>query len=44
MTAGQNKLARKAVLDKMRLAMKGKFAQIPQLESNASNRQTAVAL
>ena len=43
-TASQNKLSRKAVLDKMHLAMKGKFTQIPQLESNASNRQTAVAL
>ena len=39
----QNKLARKDVLAKMRAAMKGKFAQVPQLESNASNRQTAVA-
>ena len=40
----QNKLSRKDVLAKMRAAMAGKFAQIPQLESNASNRQTAVAL
>ena len=39
----QNKLARKDVLAKMRAAMKGKFAQVPQLEGNASNRQKAVA-
>ena len=43
-TATQNKAARKDVLAQMRTAMKGKFAQTPQLESNASNRQTAVAL
>jgi metacaspase-1 len=40
----QNKLSRKDVLTKMRAAMAGKFAQVPQLESNASNRQTAIAL
>ena len=40
----QNKLSRKAVVDKMRAAMKGKFSQVPQLESNATNRKTAVAL
>lgn len=39
----QNKLSRKDVLAKMRAAMKGQFAQIPQLEGNASNRQKAVA-
>lgn len=39
----QNKLSRKDVLAKMRSAMKGKFAQVPQLEGNASNRQKAVA-
>jgi hypothetical protein len=39
----QNKLTRKQLVDKMRTAMKGKFSQVPQLESNASNRQTALA-
>ena len=43
-TATQNKAARKDVLAQMRTAMKGKFAQTPQLESNASNRQSAIAL
>jgi hypothetical protein len=41
--ATQNKLSRKDVLAKMRTAMAGKFAQTPQLEGNASNRQTAIA-
>ena len=40
----QNKLARSAVIQQMRTAMKGKFAQVPQLETNATNRKTAVAL
>jgi len=40
----QNKGSRKAVVDQMRAQMKGKFSQVPQLESNASNRKTAVAL
>ncbi|MFO1273894.1 MAG: caspase family protein [Rubrivivax sp.] len=40
----QNKLSRSAVVTKMRALMKGKFAQVPQLETNASNRKTAVAL
>ena len=39
----QNKLSRKDVLTKMRTAMAGKFAQVPQMEGNASNRQTAIA-
>lgn len=39
----QNKLSRKDVLARMRAAMKGKFSQVPQLEGNASNRQSAVA-
>lgn len=43
MNATQNQLSRKAVVAKMRTAMAGKFAQTPQLEGNASNRQTAVA-
>ena len=41
--ATQNKLSRKDVLTKMRAAMAGKFAQTPQMEGNASNRQTAIA-
>jgi hypothetical protein len=44
MTATQNKLARTAVMQQLRTVMKGKFSQVPQLESNASNRNTAVAL
>ncbi len=40
----QNKLSRKDVVEQMRSAMKGKFSQVPQLESNASNRKTAIAL
>jgi hypothetical protein len=43
MNATQNTLSRKAVVAQMRTAMAGKFAQTPQLEGNASNRQTAVA-
>lgn len=43
MTATQNKLARTAVVQQMRSAMAGKFSQVPQLESNASNRKTAIA-
>ena len=43
MLATKNKLSRKAVVDKVRAEMKGKFAQVPQLETNASNRQTAFA-
>ncbi len=39
---GKNKLARKEVIAKMRALMKGKFAQNPQLEGNASNRGGAV--
>jgi hypothetical protein len=38
----QNKQSRNAVMTQMRAAMKGKFAQVPQLESNASNRKTAI--
>lgn len=44
MTDTKNQQARSAVLRQMRTAMKGKFDQVPQLESNASNRKTAVAL
>ncbi|MSV27277.1 MAG: caspase family protein [Bryobacterales bacterium] len=38
----QNKLSRKDVVAKMRTLMKGKFAQNPQLEANASNRAQAI--
>ena len=38
----QNKLARKDVVAQMRAQMKGKFAQNPQLEGNASNRAQAI--
>jgi hypothetical protein len=44
MTDTQNKLARTAVIQQMRAAMQGKFSQVPQLESNASNRKTAVVV
>ena len=37
------KLTRNTIVQKMRAAMKGKFAQVPQLETNATNRKTAVA-
>jgi hypothetical protein len=38
----QNKLSRKEVVAQMRMAMKGKFSQVPQLEGNATNRSGAV--
>jgi len=38
-----NGLSRKDVVTKMRAAMKGKFAQNPQLEGNATNRSSAIA-
>ena len=44
MTQTKNQLSRKAVVDRVRAAMKGKFSQVPQLECNASNRKTAVVL
>ncbi len=37
-----NKLSRKAVVTKMRAAMKGKFSQVPQLEGNATNRASPI--
>jgi len=37
-----NGLSRKDVVTKMRAAMKGKFAQNPQLEGNATNRANAI--
>jgi hypothetical protein len=38
----QNKLARKDVIAEMRKQMKGQFAQVPQLEGNASNRAQVI--
>lgn len=38
----QNKLSRKAVVAKVRSALKGKFSQVPQLEGNATNRSSAI--
>jgi hypothetical protein len=38
----KNKLSRKDVIVKMRALMKGKFAQNPQLEGNATNRKQAI--
>jgi metacaspase-1 len=40
--AGPN-ASRSAVLTRMRAMLKGNFSQVPQLETNASNRKTAVA-
>jgi hypothetical protein len=37
-----NRLSRKDVIAKMRTLMKGKFAQNPQLEGNATNRAQAI--
>ena len=42
MRATKNKLARKDVIVRMRALMKGKFAQDPQLEGNATNRTQAI--
>lgn len=42
MRDSQNKLARKAVIAKMRDLMKSGFAQTPQLEGNATNRTQAI--
>jgi hypothetical protein len=38
----KNRLSRKDVVAKMRALMKGKFAQNPQLEGNATNRAKAI--
>ena len=43
MTATQNKLSRGAVMVQVRAAMKGQFAQEPQLECSAGHRHSAVA-
>jgi hypothetical protein len=42
MRDSQNQLSRKAVVAKVRALMKGKFAQNPQLEGNATNRSQAI--
>ena len=42
-TNGGNGLSRSDVIGRMRAAMKGKFSQVPQLETKATNRKTAVA-
>jgi hypothetical protein len=42
MTATNNQLSRKAVIQKVREALKGKFSQVPQLEGNATNRNSAI--
>jgi hypothetical protein len=44
MTDTKNQQSRAVVMQQMRAAMKGKFSQVPQLESNASNRKTAIAV
>ncbi len=42
MTATNNRLPRKDVIRKVREALKGKFSQVPQLEGNATNRNSAI--
>lgn len=42
MTATQNKLSRKDVVAEMRKQMKNQFTQVPQLEGNATNRQSVI--
>ena len=42
MTATQNKLSRKDVVAEMRKQMKTQFTQVPQLEGNATNRQSVI--
>jgi hypothetical protein len=42
MTATNNQLPRKDVIKKVRDALKGKFSQVPQLEGNATNRNSAI--
>jgi len=43
MRESRNQLSRKAVVANVRALMKGKFAQNPQLEGNATNRSQAIA-
>lgn len=42
MKATKNKLSRKTVVQKIRKAMKKQFDQVPQLEGNATNRNSAI--
>ncbi len=42
MNATQNKASRKDVVAEMRKQMKNQFTQVPQLEGNATNRQSVV--
>jgi len=42
MNATHNKQSRKAVVAEMRKQMKGQFTQVPQLEGNATNRQSVI--
>jgi len=42
MNETKNALSRKAVVTEMRKQMKGKFTQVPQLEGNATNRQSVI--
>lgn len=42
LTETQNKLSRKDVVAEMRKQMKNQFTQVPQLEGNATNRQSAI--
>lgn len=42
MRESKNTLSRKAVVAKVREALKGKFSQVPQLEGNATNRASVI--
>lgn len=42
MTATKNKLPRREVIARVRAALKGKFSQVPQLEGNATNRNSVI--
>jgi hypothetical protein len=42
MMATNNRLPRKDVIKKVREVLKGKFSQVPQLEGNATNRNSAI--
>lgn len=42
MTATRNTLPRREVIARVRAALKGKFSQVPQLEGNATNRNSVI--
>jgi len=42
MTATNNTLPRREVIARVRAALKGKFSQVPQLEGNATNRNSVI--